>query len=406
MMETYKGIVTKLVNTRIFKPSVNAPKSKELQPRWDVEISHAIRGERYRGTDIWYVLTNRTFVWSGAIFTSQNIPIIAKLYLVTADDIGVNKEIDLGAKLALKNGWINSIAVLINRTANADDDQLDNLNNFLNETNRAGSPTPLAHTTHVGLHYTITSGRAVSAVDEVKNLVDENGYFPEYKGLDSNYSTENYVQQALHELESQYNKFKRVFRREPAHLTSHHDVHTFTYPLFNAIHSWAISKKIPIRSHSFLPPIRREFYDLGVKLNLPSIDTMDSWSIKLGCQSSSDHTMVGHYGPAPFLPLISYKSVISKKHKTLDAGIYDFLASPDHTREIMVHIIKSELTKKSEFKEYYKPFVKEYPGVDTRYFAGRVAEYRSLESRRLSLAGKSNNYFVPFDFILPEIRQV
>lgn len=405
-METYKGIVTKLVNTRIFKPSVNAPKSQELQSRWDVEISHAIRGELYRGIDIWYVLTNRTFVWSGAIFTSQNIPIIAKQYLVTADDIGVNKEIDLGAKLALKNRWINSIAVLINRTADEDDDQLESLFNFLNETNGIDSSSPLAHTTHVGLHFTITSGRPVSATNDVKNLVDDNGYFPEYKGLDSNYSTDDFVKQAMHELESQYSKFKRIFKREPAHLTSHHDVHTFTYPLFNAIHSWAIGKKIPIRSHSFLPPIRREFYDLGVKLNLPSIDTMDSWSIKLGCQSSTDHTLVGHYGPAPFLPLISYNSVIRKKHKTLDAGVYDFLASSDHTREIMVHIIKSDLTKKSEFKDHYKPFVKEYPGVDTRYFAGRVAEFRSLESRKLSLEGRTNNYFVPFEFILPEIRQV
>ncbi|MFC5623560.1 ChbG/HpnK family deacetylase [Algoriphagus winogradskyi] len=405
-MATYKGIVTKLVNTRIFKPSVNAPKSQELQPRWDVEISHAIRGEVHRGIDIWYVLTNRTFVWSGAIFSSQNIPILAKQYLVTADDIGVNKEIDLGAKLALKNGWINSIAVLINRMENADDEQLESLNKFLNETHSIGSSTPLANTTHVGLHYTITSGKPVSPIEEVKNLVDENGYFPEYKGLDSNYGTDAYVTQAMHELESQYIKFKRVFKREPAHLTSHHDVHTFTYPLFNSIHSWAINKKIPIRSHSFLPPIRREFYDLGVKLNLPSIDTMDSWSIKLGCQSSSDHTMVGHYGPAPFLPLISYTSVIRKKHKTLDAGIYDFLASTDQSREIMVHIIKSDFTKKREFKDHYKPFVREYPGVDTRYFAGRVAEFRSLQSRSLALEGRTNSYFIPFDFIIPEIRPV
>ncbi|PZX56925.1 YdjC-like protein [Algoriphagus ratkowskyi] len=405
-METYKGIVTQLVNTRIFKPSVNAPKSQELQIKWDVEISHAIRGEMYREIDIWYVLTNRTFVWSGAVFTSQNVPILSKQFLITADDIGVVKEIDLGAKLALKNGWINSIAVLVNRKANEEDEQLSSLYEFLENTNYMDSNTPLSHSTHVGLHYTITSGIPVSPADDVKSLVDQNGFFPEYKGLDSNYTTEGYVHQAMRELEAQYSKFKRVFKREPAHLTSHHDVHTFTYPLFKSIHAWAIHNKIPIRSHSFLPPLRREFYDLGVKLNLPSINTMNSWATELGCKSSAEHTMVGHYGPAPFLPLISYRSVIKKKQNTLDAGIFDFLVSTDQTREIMVHIIKSDLTKKNEFKQFYKPFCDAYPGVDSRYFAGRVAEYLSLQTRKSASQNTSNNYLVAMDFVPLDIRRV
>ncbi|MEP0710368.1 MAG: ChbG/HpnK family deacetylase, partial [Algoriphagus sp.] len=201
-METYKGTVTHLVNARIFKPSVNAPISQELQPRWDVEISHAILGEMHRGSDLWYVLTNRTFVWSGAIFTSQLVPLVQKKYLITADDIGVVKEIDLGAKLALKNGWINSIAVLINRTGDKDDEQLDSLYQFLQNTTLMNTNTLLSQTTHVGLHYTITSGRPVSALQNVDRLVCGTGFFPEYQTLDNEYSTDDYVNQAMLELEA------------------------------------------------------------------------------------------------------------------------------------------------------------------------------------------------------------
>lgn len=403
-METYKGKVTQLVNTRIFKPSVNAPKSQMLEQNWDVDISHAIRGEMYQGIDIWYVLTNRTFVWSGAVSTGLVVPVIPKKFLVTADDIGVVEEIDLAARLALKNGLINSIAVLVNKNGDKDDPNLNDLYEYLEGTYLKGTTTPLSQTTHIGLHYTISSGIPVSNPTKVNQIVDQDGYFPEYKGFDEKYKSDLCVSQAMNELNSQYQKFKSIFKREPAHFTSHHDVHTFTYPLFESIHQWAISKKIPIRSHSFLPRFGRMGYDLNVKLNLPSIDTMDVWSQRIGSISSSKHTLVCHYGPVPFMPILSFDGLVKKKHNKLDEAIYDFFVSRDETRELMVHIIKSEETKKGKLKKMHEALANEYPGVDTRYFAGRNAEYVSLQTRKSALVGKTNNFFVAFDFIRPDIR--
>lgn len=68
-METFTGIATKLMNTRIDYPSVKAEKGKLLTPGSEFEVSHAIKGEFYLTSDKWYVLTNHTFVWSGYIYT-------------------------------------------------------------------------------------------------------------------------------------------------------------------------------------------------------------------------------------------------------------------------------------------------------------------------------------------------
>jgi hypothetical protein len=103
-METFKGIASLYVNVRLYRPSVNAPKSQVLSPGAEVEISHAIVGEDYLDSNIWYVLSNHSFVWSKSIYTTSEVPLIEKKIIVTADDIGIVDEIDVGAKLALREG--------------------------------------------------------------------------------------------------------------------------------------------------------------------------------------------------------------------------------------------------------------------------------------------------------------
>ena len=85
-----------------------------LSPGAEVEISHAIVGEDYLDSNIWYVLSNHSFVWSKSIYTTSEVPVIEKKIIVTADDIGIVDEIDIGANLALPDVWMNSIAVLVN----------------------------------------------------------------------------------------------------------------------------------------------------------------------------------------------------------------------------------------------------------------------------------------------------
>jgi hypothetical protein len=182
-MEKIKGTVTQLVNVRLDKPTVRAKRAPALPVGTVVEISHAIRGEMYKEVDIWYVMTNQTFVWSGAINASSDVPFIEKKLIVTADDIGVVDDIDMGAKVALRYGRINSIAVFVNRPNDTNGDYLKGWYDFLRSYERVGDNRKLYDTTHVGLHFTITSGEPVSTGD-VGNLLNGKS-FRKYTDFDT-----------------------------------------------------------------------------------------------------------------------------------------------------------------------------------------------------------------------------
>lgn len=380
-METFTGIATKLMNTRIDYPSVKAEKGKLLTPGSEFEISHAIKGEFYLTSDEWYVLTNHMFVWSGYIYTPQSVPFIEKKLLITADDIGVVKEIDLGAKLALQQGWINSVAVLVN---DKNDKGLLDFVQFLKTHQRKGmNGVNLYQTTHIGLHFTITSGTPVSNKKDVALLLDDQGNFTKFSKFDRLYETDQCISQIRMEFQAQYEKFKTIFKREPDHLTSHHDVLTFTRPLFNMMHEWSSSKNIPIRNHRFLPAGKRFWYDTLVirSLDLPSISKMNRWeSDFVSGVDGPAHTFVAHYGPIPPLAVVDYDKEIRKKRKKLKDGILDFLTSKDQVREIVIHLIKSDFGRQRDLINQFKFLRDQYTGIDIKYFDGRVAEYLSLKN--------------------------
>ncbi len=382
-METYKGIVRLYVNVRLDSPSVNAPVSKVLDPGSEVEISHAIIGEEYLDSSIWYVLSNHSFVWSKSIYTTSEVPLIDKKVLVTADDIGIVDEIDVGAKIALRDGWINSIAVLVNRPNDEDESYLTNFCQELKNYPSNDSEKSLYHTTHIGLHFTITSGQPLSDWSRVWLLVDDNHNFLDFRKFDRNFEEEKYVEQVKLEFLAQYEKFKRVFGREPDHLTSHHDVLTFNHPLFSFMQHWSREKGIPLRNHRFLPSSKRFWYDTIAltNVNLPSINKMNSWESSFGpfTAEGSQHTIVDHYGPIPPFGITCYEEIISKKQRCLNSWMKDFLISKDSQREIVIHLIKSGFRSQSDFVKAFKPLKKSYPGIEIKYFDGRVAEYLSLQ---------------------------
>ena len=345
-METFKGIVSLYVNVRMDSPSVNAPKSKVLLPGSEVEISHAIVGGEYLDSNIWYVLTNHCFVWSKAIYTTSEVPVIDKKILVTADDIGIVDEIDYGAQIALKEGWINSIAVLVNRPDDKEEEYLKNFCQKLKDYPNPHAENSLYKTTHIGLHFTITSGQPLSDWSRVWLLVDSQHNFLDFRKFDRNFEKPDYVEQVKMEFLAQYEKFKRVFGREPDHLTSHHDVLTFNHPLF-------------------------------------SFKKMNSWESSFGPFTSegAEHTIVDHYGPIPPFGITCYEEIVSKKQKSLNEWLKDFLISKDSRREIVIHLIKSGFRSQRDFVQAYKPLKETYPGIEIKYFDGRVAEYLSLQKK-------------------------
>ena len=101
-MKTYKGTVSRLENVYKHRPSVNSKQIAKKEAGEFIDISHAIKGEKHRGEDTWYVLTDNTYMWSGVIYTPVPVPLIKKTLIVTADDVGIVKEIDDGAQEALK----------------------------------------------------------------------------------------------------------------------------------------------------------------------------------------------------------------------------------------------------------------------------------------------------------------
>jgi predicted glycoside hydrolase/deacetylase ChbG (UPF0249 family) len=381
-MTTYSGITTLHVNLRRERPSVNAPVFKTLAPNKEVSISHAIKGEPYLDSDIWYVLSNQTFVWSKAISTTSEVPLIDKKLLVTADDIGIVDEIDVGALIALREGWINSIAVLVNRP---DDDESSYLRSFCQKLKdyKAASGRSLYDTTHIGLHFTITSGSPLSDPSAVKRLIDGSNKFLDYRKFNRDFESPEYVMQVKTEFFAQYERFKEVFGRAPDHLTSHHDVLTFNHPLFEFVQEWSREKRIPVRNHRYLPHSKRFWYDTLALLhvNIPSIRMMSEWEERFGPYETdvSERTIVDHYGPIPPFGITCYDTIVEKKRSTLTAWMKEFLLSKDRQREIVIHLIKSGLRSQPDFVKHYKALRSHYPGIEIKYFDGRVAEYLSLQ---------------------------
>lgn len=381
-MTTYPGITTHHVNLRRDRPDVNARIFRCVPPNTELEISHAIIGESYLNSNLWYVLSNRTFVWSRAVSTTSEIPLVEKKVLVTADDIGIVEEIDVGALIALREGWINSIAVLVNRPNDRESGYLASLCKQLREY-QTGSGQTLYDSTHIGLHFTITSGEPISNHAAIKLLVDDHNRFYDFRKFNRDFEKPEYIAQIKVEFMAQYERFKEIFGREPDHLSSHHDVLTFNRPLFEFMQDWSRSRRIPVRNHRYLPGAKRFWYDtlalLGV--DLPSSNRMSEWEHRLGTPDfdRSQRTIVDHYGPIPPFGITCYETMIGDKQDALKKWVGDFIASTDTRREIVIHLIKSGLRSQQDFVQHYGGLRSFYPGIEIKYFDGRVAEYLSLQ---------------------------
>jgi hypothetical protein len=62
-----RGIVTTPLNERTFRPSVNAPSQTSYDAGEKVDVVEAVLGDYYDGDNLWYRLSNNSFVWAGAV---------------------------------------------------------------------------------------------------------------------------------------------------------------------------------------------------------------------------------------------------------------------------------------------------------------------------------------------------
>lgn len=368
-----KATVKKPLNIRLYEAHVNAPKSGVFNPGEQIIVSHTIKGQSIEGNDVWCVLDNKNIVWSGGVATSRDeLPAVKQKHvLATADDYGIYNEIDNGIEIALKNGWINSVAVLVNKEGITNYTRLTRLKNFLNENN-------LTNRVHVGLHFTFASGKPLLKTHTY--IINKDGFFRNPFFIDDTYYDQPaYLLEIKMELAAQLEKFQFIFGK-PDHFNSHFDTHTFSEMLFETILDNI--GEVPIRNYHFIPKNKRIFLDAINTASFPSTRKLDLLLSSKKPKKVSDQTVVSHYGPPGFFPVWNYPRRILKKRNAVFKDFGDFYISDSDIAEIVYHLIKYDKLSQRKFSKIFESQKHQYPHLNPNYFDGRVAEFHSLSTSR------------------------
>ncbi|MEM9052271.1 MAG: ChbG/HpnK family deacetylase [Bacteroidota bacterium] len=404
MPDPIKGTVKAAISSKKNSPNISSINHKFYKEGKRVKIKHSINGDSVNGINLWYVLHNDTFIHAGSVEPDRDVKFISKEILLTADDLGVVEEIDRGAVDAINKGLINSIAVMVNQRTD-DLDRPREIRRLLEELDDDGA---IYRSSHIGLHFTVTSGKPLSDPANVSSLVNGDRFklYGKYWGeLDGRHINSEYVGHFKDELELQYQRFCDVFERPPDHLTTHHDTHTYSKELFEAFHEFAKTREpdrqIPVRSHVFVPWIRRFMFDVGGVSDVDILSVgrmkklMERWNDR-DYRSLTDYIDIRFYGPVGEInKRLEYTKAVNKKTKRFKEKILKrFLTSDSETMELLIHLIEHQGNKcfKGGFEE--SVYLKGYKGMKLKYFGGRCAEHEAL---RLigSLKNRNEVEFMP-----------
>jgi subtilisin len=144
-----KAIVKKHLNLRLEKPSVNAPNPSFFNPGEIVEVVDTVTGDLYKGSNVWFKLSNGGFIWSGGIADSENIQSLIHLPQPKVQVNYNNAFTQVPADVRNTNGRKVKIAVL---DTGADLDHEAFLKSIQKDFNASGSPSGtrdvIGHGTH------------------------------------------------------------------------------------------------------------------------------------------------------------------------------------------------------------------------------------------------------------------
>jgi hypothetical protein len=167
--------------------------------------------------------------WHNEYFP-QNVFLMPN-FIFTADDYGVINSIDDAIIEAVNAGKINSVAAFPNGP------------NAVNRLKKLAKECP---DVEIGCHFTITSGKPVSSLSEVKSLVRKNGKFHDFKELPHKIKAS--------EVETELKAQLKVFEDAGItvkHLSSHHkalDFYPHIHRKFVEIANTCFPSVTPIRS--------------------------------------------------------------------------------------------------------------------------------------------------------------
>ncbi|MBP1038637.1 MULTISPECIES: chitin disaccharide deacetylase [Serratia] len=173
-----------------------------------------------------------------------------KILIVNADDFGMSKGQNYGIIESYNNGIVTSTTAMVTSP-------------YVTHAAKLSQKHPGLG---VGLHFTLTYGRPLTAM---KKLVNEKGELGKWLW---EYAQKGMVEPAeiTAELNAQFERFIDIFGRTPTHLDSHHFVHMLPqiYPL---VEHFANKKSLPLRID------RREIKKHDIQFNnFRSTDYFDS----------------------------------------------------------------------------------------------------------------------------------
>ncbi len=130
--------------------------------------------------------------------------IMKKKVLFRADDLGYSEAVNYGIEKSVKDGLISSVGVMVNMPAT-----------------QHGVALIQAEPVAFGQHTNICASRPLADPEKIPSLVSENGYFRSSKEYRT--AKEDFVvfEEALIEIEAQYDKFIELFGKKPDYFEGH-----------------------------------------------------------------------------------------------------------------------------------------------------------------------------------------
>ncbi|MFK8045074.1 MAG: ChbG/HpnK family deacetylase [Crocinitomicaceae bacterium] len=319
-----------------------------------------------------------------------------KRIIFTADDYGAYKEIDDGIINALKNGSLNSVAML----ANGHD---------LQKSIRKIKPFQEAGQVEIGCHFTINSGYALSPAMRENEFFTHNGHFqPFFKMNFSKITHQKHLTQNIETLKGEIVAQLKLLMDngiKVTHLSSHFNTLIFfkefcqaqnevlSHPDFKhiKIRSKAVKPKISKSVLRFLSATRSTFK--GEKFTEKEVEekveqyyrSIDQWFRKYEADGNYTPKMADVLEGFHYQALGSTRigrSTRKRKAKSKSEKLwqkYYEATNESKSIEFMFHLADKEFMDQNRNRRELKAYLEgKYAGVTPRYMDNRAVEYASL----------------------------
>jgi predicted glycoside hydrolase/deacetylase ChbG (UPF0249 family) len=301
-----------------------------------------------------------------------------KHLIVTADDYGVFPAINEGILEGVKEGKVNSVAVLSNFDGHGPyPGSVQNLQRLIAESKGRAE---------IGCHLTITSGKPITG-DKMKFACDASGNFLSYTNM-RNFKSPEELSALEEELCEQVKRLESVDGFKVKHLTNHHNSLTLFPHYFKIYMEVARKFNLPMRSTLIRPEKRQNFYleylnrQLSDNMNAIDRDEMQKFAGSIGDYFKTNADTLKspqvldsrHYGPVSLLPLVRLAEVllVRQKRRGMDELYKSFSSGGENSLEFLLHLARPGRFSVERSRDL------DYTGIDRSYFDSRAIEFKSI----------------------------